>query len=97
MFRVPALSSTLRFTPDIIDANGIGDVLDSVQAQIVESAVDLSVYLLMDAGGNRDAALLGETFEPRGDIHAVAVDLLPRHQDITEIDADAILHPFGLG
>src|SRR5713101_8753401 len=47
----------------------------------------------MHLAGDADPARFGETLEARGDVDAVAVDLLAIHHHVAEVDADAELHP----
>src|SRR5262249_33536763 len=42
---------------------------------------------------NADAGRLSETLQPRGDIDALAINLIALDHHIAEIDADAELHP----
>src|SRR5215471_11650901 len=42
---------------------------------------------------NIDLARLRDAFDARGDIDAIAVDVVRFHDDVAEIDADAILDP----
>src|SRR5712692_6315370 len=46
----------------------------------------------MDGIRNADASRMGEAFEARRDVDAVAVDLLAIDHHVAEVDADAKLH-----
>ena len=75
-----------------IDADRLGDVLELGRAEVgdlqIKPSLDLPIGVLREA----DRAGLGDAFEPRGDIdavaHQVAVALL---DDVAEMDADAEL------
>ena len=54
-----------------------------------ELVPDLFVYGARDA----DTAGVGEALEARGDVDAVAVDLLAIHHHVAEVDPNAKLHP----
>jgi hypothetical protein len=47
--------------------------------------------------GNRDAARLGDTFDPRRDVDAVAKDVFPFDDDVADVDADPELDRRGFG
>ncbi|MGY2938292.1 hypothetical protein ACVWZK_003254 [Bradyrhizobium sp. GM0.4] len=49
--------------------------------------------LLVDRAGDKDLAWLGDALDTRGDIDAVAVDVVRLHDDVTEIDANPVLDP----
>jgi hypothetical protein len=49
--------------------------------------------VLADGTRDADTARVGEAFEARGDIDAVAVDLLAVDHHVAEVDADAEFHP----
>src|SRR2546423_12383168 len=69
----------------------IGDVLQPLLAEIDELGCDRSPHMAPGVGGDADAAGRREPFETRGDIDAVAIDVVWRHDDVAEIDADAEL------
>ena len=80
--------------PDPKDADRPGDVLDALLAEILECDVvqpvaDLIAHRARDA----DAAGLGEHFEARRDVDAVAEDVVVLDDHVAEIDADAELYP----
>ena len=65
------------------------DVLDRDLAAVGEGDVDAVADALVDDRGDADAAGLGERLQPRGDVDAVAVDVVAVDDDVAEIDADA--------
>src|SRR5207253_2528777 len=54
---------------------------------------DLVLDLLVDRAGDIDLAWLGDAFDARGDVDAVAVDVIRLYDDVTEIDANPVLDP----
>src|SRR5690242_20320381 len=60
------------------------------------SANQLVLDLFVDAAGDIDFAGLRDAFKPRGDVDAVAVNVVGFDDDIAEIDANAILDPMVL-
>ena len=78
-------------------AHRAGDVLDALFAEILE--VDRKLVANLIAGGARDAdaAGPGQCFEPRGDVDAVAEDVLALDDHVAHVDADAELEPALLG
>ncbi len=78
-------------------ANGPGDVLDLVLAQIGERGVNTITDLFVRAAGNADAAWRRHVFEARRDVHAVAVDFAFLDNDLVYVDADAGQHALVLG
>ena len=55
-----------------------GDVLDLLLAQILEAEIELVAHLVAHDPADADPARLGQRFEPRRDIDAVAVDVVAR-------------------
>src|SRR3954470_12420586 len=76
-----------------INAHGIGDVLDLAVPERLVTAHDLVLDLLVDRAGDKDLSWLGDALDTRGDIDAVAVDVVRLHYDVTEIDANPVLDP----
>ena len=71
------------------DADRPVDILDRDIAAILEADVDAIADALVDDRGDADAAWFGERFKPRGDVDAVAVEVVALHDHVAEIDADA--------
>ena len=69
----------------------IGDVFQPLLAEIDELGGDRSAHMAPGVSRDADAAGLREPFEARGDVDAVAIDVVRRHDDVAEIDADAEL------
>src|SRR5256885_4034796 len=65
-------------------------------AERLVSANQLVLYLFVDAAGDVDFAGMGDALKPRGNIDAVAVDVIGFDDDIAEIDAYAVLDPMML-
>jgi hypothetical protein len=62
-------------------------------AHVVERVGQLVADLIAHRARDADAAGLGQRFQPRGDIDAVAEDVAAFGDDVAEIDADAKLDP----
>jgi hypothetical protein len=60
-----------------------------VLAAVDEGERELVAHLLVRARRERDAARLAHALQPRGDVHAVAVDVVALDQHVAEVDADA--------
>src|ERR1700719_783939 len=73
------------------DMRRIGDVLQPLLAEIDELGGDRAPHMAPGVSRDADAAGRREPFEARGDIDAVAVDVVRRDDDVAEIDADAEL------
>ncbi len=94
ILRVLWRGGCVRLEPDPKDADRTGDVLDALVAEILERDVlqpvaDLIAHRARDA----DAARLGEHFEARRDVDAVAKDVVFLDDHVAQIDADAELYP----
>src|SRR6266851_7219292 len=57
------------------DAYRTRDVLDFLLARVLVAQPEFVPYLLVDSTRDTDAAGVGEAFEARGDVDAIAVDL----------------------
>jgi hypothetical protein len=77
----------------MIDVNRLADVLDGMIAKILELERQLLRDMLVDVGGNADAAGLGQGFQPGRQIDRVAIQAAAVDDDIADIDADAEQHP----
>ena len=71
-----------------VDAHGL-DVLEALFAGIDEVGRDLALNLPPGVLGNRDAAGLGDAFDPRCDIDAVSKNIVTLDNNIANIDTDA--------
>src|SRR6516162_7182908 len=69
----------------------VGDVLQPLLSQVDELGGNRSPHMPPGIGGDADAAGRCETLEARCDIDPVAIDVVRRHDDVAEIDADAEL------
>src|ERR1700693_884668 len=68
------------------------DVLQVLLADVLEAAIQPARGRLLHDTGDQDAARLGQRFQPRGHVHAVAVDILTGHYHVADVDADAQLN-----
>src|ERR1700691_4875034 len=71
------------------DANRPVDVLDADLAAVLEVNVDAVANAFIDDRGDANASGFGERLEPRGDVDAIAVNVLAFDDDVAKIDADA--------
>ena len=77
---------------DLVDADRPRDVPEVLQSQVDED--EAAVLAGRCRGfGNADAADVGDTLKPRGDIDAVAVDVVVRDDHLAQADADAKADP----
>ena len=83
--------------PDGEDAHRPGDVLDLLLAQILERDIELVADFVAHDPADADAARLGQPFQPRRDIDAVAEDVAVLDDDVAQVDADAELDAPVLG
>ena len=78
--------------PRCIDTNRPRDVLDLLLASILERSVNLAFDLAKYLVADQDATGIGQSLQPRRDIHALSIDIsVLLNDDITEIEADAKL------
>ena len=76
----------------------VGNILHLVGAGVAERHVGLAAHLHMRRFGNHHPAGIGQRFEPRRDIHPIAIDrAVGLLDDIAKIDADAKPHAPVLG
>ena len=67
-----------------------GDVLDPLLAEIPARQVELVGDALVHHIGEADAARLGQSLEPSGDVHPVAEDVAIVEDHVAEVDAYSI-------
>ena len=72
--------------------DGLGDVLQGLFAAVGEGGVKPIADVLVDTGGDGDAARFGDLLQAGGDIDAVAQDVFALDDNIAQIDADAKGH-----
>ena len=62
-------------------------------AQVLEGRLQPVTYRVLGRAGNRQAARLGQSLQPRGDIDAVAIDrAVVLFSDVSYMHADAKAH-----
>jgi len=66
------------------------DVLDLLIAEILEIDLDLVPDLVEDIAGHADAAGVRQSLQARGNVDAVAVDVVAVDDDVADVDADAV-------
>jgi len=69
------------------------DVLDLLLTQILESDVELVAYLIAHNAVDANSARLGQRFKTRGDVDAIAENVVVLDDDVAEIDADTEYDP----
>ena len=94
---LPVLVKCGRVGKHAVDSHRIGNVLDLAVAERLVSADQFMLYLFVDAAGDVDFAGIGNAFKSRGDIDAVAINVVGFDDDVAKIDADPILDPMMLG
>jgi hypothetical protein len=75
---------------DSVHADRPVDVLDLLLAEIFVGHVQAIADLIADRRGDADASGLGDRFEARRYVDAVAENVALVHDHVAEIDADAI-------
>lgn len=70
------------------DTDRLIDILEVLFPHVLEDGLDLAPRMAAYVFGDEDAARLGHLFEARGDVHAIAVDVVTLDDDVAEIDAD---------
>src|SRR5713101_6903691 len=71
----------------------LNNVLDLLCSEVLVAERQLALDLIVHDAGDADAAGVGETLQSRGDVDAIAVDLLALDHHVAEIDANAEFHP----
>ena len=66
------------------------DVLERLLSEVDELRLDPSPHMLVRRARNGHATGFGDAFEPRGDVDAVAEDILALDKHIAEMDADPV-------
>lgn len=79
-----------------IQANRFFDVLELLFTQKLKLKIQLSLDLIECCSRNQDAARFGQSFQSRRDVHAVAIDVLPFHNHIAKVYANAEIELFFL-
>ena len=73
----------------LVDPHRPCDVLQLLFAHVLEVCVELAAHLPVGVVGYADAAGLSDTFEPRGNIDAVAEYVAVLDDDVADMDANA--------
>ena len=94
---LPVFLKGCRVGKHAVDSHRIGNVLDLAVAERLVSADQFMLYLFVDAAGDVDLAGIGNAFKSRGDIDAVAINVVCFDDDVAKIDAYSILDPMMLG
>jgi hypothetical protein len=83
----------LRGRPNPPHLHRAGNVLQDLLPKVVAANVDLAAEFPMNALRQTDTAGLGEVLDPRGDIDAVAENIIVVEDNVADMDADAELDP----
>jgi hypothetical protein len=77
-----------RLSAQCIDAHGPGNILHRQLALVAEDTRYLVANLVICSAGNAQSARIGQSLQPRGDVNAVAVDIVGLYDDIAKVHAD---------
>ena len=91
------LDLLLRGERHAIGAHRPGDVLHLVLAEVEEIEREPIAHLRVDRFGDADPAGRRQRLQTRGDVDAVAHQIVAVDDDVAEIDADAKAHAVRLG
>ena len=72
-----------------VDPHRLRHVLQVLLAQILEAELDLAPDMAEHRLGHQNAARLGQGFQSRRDVDAIAVEVAALHHDIAEVHPDA--------
>src|SRR5262249_5864625 len=78
-----------------IDGNGIGYILDLLLAHRLKAEGEFLGHLVRNLAGDIDVTGFGQLLKSGGDIHPLAVAILPLDNDLAEINADTNLDALG--
>ena len=73
------------------DPYGPGDVLYRLFARVLKSDIRLAGKLVMHSARYADAARFRQTFQPCGDVDAISQNVVSINNNVSEIDADAVV------
>jgi hypothetical protein len=72
-----------------VDADRAGDVLDALLAAILEGQGQPVADLIAHCRRDADAARVGQVFEPRRNVHRIAIEVLVVDDYVAEVDPDS--------
>ena len=75
----------------------LGDVLHRLPAERLESQIELALDLVVDIARDADPAGLRQPLQARGDVDAVAEDVVAVDDDVAHVDADTKSEIAGAG
>jgi hypothetical protein len=78
-----------RIGADLADPHGPGNVFDPLLAQILEDKGQAVARVVMDRVGDEHPAGISQGYDPRGDIDAVAIEVVALDDHVVEVDAVA--------
>ena len=78
---------------DALGSHWLGDVFQRLRPHVLKSRIDLAADLALRFIGDADAAGLRDDFETRGDIHAIAKDIVVIDDDVADVNADTEFDP----
>src|SRR6201997_865901 len=77
------------FGSNPVDPDRAGDVFDLLFTEILKDKGQPVAHLVMNRIGDEHPAGIGQGLDPRGDVDAVAIEVVALDDHIAEIDADA--------
>ena len=88
----------MRSRAHSVGADRLGDVLELLLAAALEANVELAFDFAVDLFRDQDAARIGGSLQPDGNVDAVAVEVTVRpNDDVTKVEPDAQLEGTAAG
>ena len=84
-----------RRSPELhaVDVDCARDILDLLRAEILEGEAQLVEDLIAHDPADADSARVGQRFEARRHIDAIAEDVVAVDDDVADVDADPKVEP----
>src|ERR1700687_939280 len=74
-------------------AHRLGNILQRLQTHIVEGNIDFAADLALGVIGDADASGFRDPFQTRGDVDAIAKNIVVVDDDVADVNADAEFDP----
>src|SRR4029077_1625032 len=87
---------TARIHPQPPRSHRFNNILQVLRTHILKGEIDLPADLTLCVVGDANATRLRNPFKARGDVDAVAKDIVVIDDDVTDVDADAKFDPLDL-
>jgi hypothetical protein len=88
---LPAKKSCINSTTP--RAHRLGNILQRLQTHIVEGNIDFAADLALGVIGDADASGFRDPFQTRGDVDAIAKNIVVIDDDVADVNADAEFDP----